>query len=155
MYCRELNGSEEKNSGTKKLFDFTTNGQCHKTTHWLGNLGLRGSLALVCRGGTLQPVSVMHLCVVSGSKHFLHYTTIPLQSTSLDLFLLLSFLSPIKYPQHVCIYVCLAFVVHDDVFERSISSCVKHTFENVRLAISEMLTTNKISIGSLPALCYW
>lgn len=39
MYCRELNGSEKKNSGTKKLFDFTTNCYCHKATHWLASLG--------------------------------------------------------------------------------------------------------------------
>lgn len=74
----ELNVSETENSGTEKLFDFTTNGYCQKITHWLASLGLFGGLVLVYRNVGYQPVSMMQLCVVSGSKWYVHYATIPL-----------------------------------------------------------------------------
>lgn len=119
MYCRELDGPEKESSGTRKSFDFTTNGWCHKITHWLANLRVCGDLALVCGAAAFQPVSVTQWCVVSGSRHCLHYTTIPLQSASPDLFLLLPSLPSIKYQQRVYIYLCLALVACDDVLETS------------------------------------
>lgn len=111
MYCRELNGSGKKNSGTKKLFDFITNCYCHKATHWLASLGPLSGFggwspstnrcdALVCssREQKLSP-----LYVVTAINLFQ-----PFPSASLPF--------PIKYPQ--CVYVCSALVVYDDVLER-------------------------------------
>lgn len=37
---------------------------------------------------------------------------------------------------------------------KEILSSLKHTFENVGLAICEMLITSKFSIGSWPGLCH-
>ena len=112
MYCRELNGPEKKNSGTKKLLFLQ---QIVTVLKLLIDWPVQGS-SVAFGGGVLQPIYVMHLCVLPGSKHSLHYTTFSLQSTSFNLFLLLLSLFPIKYLR--CVYVCLALVVYDDVLER-------------------------------------